>query len=74
MKTIKKYNVIGTCPDCGAGVIEVQGKYGLFEGCSSFPKCKWSCSVNDGNLGEMPDEYNIWNDYERDMADIGPIF
>lgn len=30
------------CPKCGAGLLERNGKYGKFHGCSSFPKCKYT--------------------------------
>ena len=36
---IKKYQ---TCPDCGSELIEKQGKYGLFIGCSDYPYCNYS--------------------------------
>ena len=30
------------CPDCGADVVERDGKYGKFKSCSGYPKCKWA--------------------------------
>lgn len=30
------------CPRCGAKLIERNGKYGLFLGCSNFPNCKYT--------------------------------
>jgi DNA topoisomerase-3 len=29
------------CPECGANIVERQGKFGKFEACSGYPKCKW---------------------------------
>ena len=31
----------GICPRCGAKLVEKQGKYGKFYGCSSYPKCRY---------------------------------
>lgn len=31
----------GICPRCGSKLIERSGKYGLFFGCSNYPKCKF---------------------------------
>lgn len=28
------------CPECGAGMVLRNSKYGLFYGCSKFPNCK----------------------------------
>ncbi len=32
---------IGICPRCGGNLVERNGKYGPFIGCSNFPKCKF---------------------------------
>ena len=29
------------CPRCGGTLIERNGKYGAFMGCSNYPKCKF---------------------------------
>ena len=29
------------CPKCGNGLVERNGKYGKFIGCSNYPKCKY---------------------------------
>ena len=29
------------CPKCGGTLIKRNGKYGLFLGCSNYPKCKY---------------------------------
>lgn len=33
---------LGVCPRCGGNLIERNGKYGPFIGCSNFPKCKFT--------------------------------
>ncbi|MBR2303349.1 MAG: topoisomerase DNA-binding C4 zinc finger domain-containing protein, partial [Clostridia bacterium] len=30
------------CPRCGGALTERDGKYGVFYGCSNFPKCKFT--------------------------------
>lgn len=37
-----KNNMI--CPDCGGKLIERKGKYGIFIGCSNYPKCHYKKS------------------------------
>ncbi|MBR5533000.1 MAG: NERD domain-containing protein [Bacteroidales bacterium] len=32
----------GICPNCGAELVERQGRYGSFTGCSRYPKCKFT--------------------------------
>ena len=36
------------CPDCGSDVFIRKGKYGKFYACSSYPKCKFSKSIDSG--------------------------
>ena len=36
---------INTCPRCGSDVVLRKGKYGEFIGCSQYPKCDWTTSV-----------------------------
>lgn len=38
-----------SCPRCGSNLINRNGKFGSFLGCSSYPKCKFTCK----------DEYSI---------------
>lgn len=33
------------CPECGGRLKERKGKYGLFYGCSNFPKCKYTRTI-----------------------------
>lgn len=30
------------CPECGGTLIQRKGKYGLFLGCSNYPKCNFT--------------------------------
>ena len=32
----------GICPRCGGNLIERKGKYGIFLGCSNYPKCRYT--------------------------------
>ncbi|MBO5888960.1 MAG: NERD domain-containing protein [Clostridia bacterium] len=32
---------LGICPRCGGKLVEREGKYGVFIGCSNYPKCKF---------------------------------
>lgn len=32
----------GICPKCGGTLVERQGKYGSFRGCSNYPKCRFT--------------------------------
>ena len=33
------------CPRCGAKLVEREGKYGKFIGCSNFPKCRFATKI-----------------------------
>ncbi len=37
--------VVGVCPQCGNQLIKRMGRYGEFIGCSGFPKCKFTRSI-----------------------------
>ena len=40
---IKKVrDLIFVCPECGDELREIEGRYGLFIGCSNFPDCTYS--------------------------------
>lgn len=32
----------GVCPRCGGRLVERQGRYGFFFGCSNYPRCKFT--------------------------------
>ena len=38
--------VVGECPDCGSDLIKRSGRYGEFIGCSGFPKCRFTMSID----------------------------
>jgi len=37
--------VVGKCPECGSNLIKRSGRYGEFVGCSGFPKCRFTQSI-----------------------------
>ena len=39
--------IVGTCPECGKELIKRSGRYGEFVGCKGFPKCRFTCSLED---------------------------
>ena len=39
--------VVGKCPDCGKDLLKRSGRYGEFVGCSGFPKCRFTCSLEE---------------------------
>ena len=47
--TTKPYNpkVVGKCPECGKDLLKRSGRYGEFIGCRGFPKCRFTCSVEE---------------------------
>ena len=32
----------GICPECGGHLVQRYGRYGLFYGCSNYPKCRYT--------------------------------
>lgn len=36
----------GICPRCGGSLVNRNGKYGTFLGCSNYPQCKFTTKVN----------------------------
>jgi len=45
-KNIKIVNDIYYCPICHNALIKRQGRYGLFYGCSNYPKCNYTKKIN----------------------------
>jgi DNA topoisomerase-1 len=39
--------IVGVCPDCGNDLIKRSGRYGEFIGCSGFPKCRFTKSLEE---------------------------
>ena len=31
-----------TCPECGGHLVQRNGRYGSFYGCSNYPKCRYT--------------------------------
>lgn len=42
-----KNEVVGICPDCGKELIKRRGRYGEFVGCSGFPRCRYTRSLEE---------------------------
>lgn len=42
----------GRCPNCGGELVERESKYGTFWGCSNYPHCRFTASV-DSETGEL---------------------
>lgn len=38
---------VGECPECGKQLLKRNGRFGEFIGCSGFPKCRFTCSVDE---------------------------
>ena len=47
--TTVKYNpeVVGDCPKCGKPLLKRSGRFGEFIGCKGFPRCNFTCSVDE---------------------------
>ncbi len=41
----KRESKENTCPKCGGLLVQRQGKYGDFLGCSNYPKCRYTTNV-----------------------------
>ncbi len=39
--------VVGVCPECESDLIKRSGRYGEFIGCSGFPKCRFTKSLDE---------------------------
>lgn len=46
-----KQNILKSdiCPKCGGNLVVKKGKYGIFKGCSNYPKCKYTVKVHVSN-------------------------
>lgn len=40
-------DILGKCPQCDGDLIKRSGRYGDFVGCKNFPKCRFTCSVDE---------------------------
>ena len=39
--------VLGKCPECGKDLIKRSGRYGDFVGCKGFPRCRFTCALDE---------------------------
>ena len=46
--------VVGKCPECENDLIKRAGRYGEFIGCSGFPKCRYTRSIDELEGGNLP--------------------
>jgi DNA topoisomerase I len=44
--------IVGVCPECENDLIKRSGRYGEFIGCSGFPKCRFTKSLDDDGDGK----------------------
>ena len=44
---VHKPTEVGECPECGKPLLKRSGRYGEFIGCNGFPKCRFTCSVDE---------------------------
>ena len=52
--------VVGKCPECGKDLLKRSGRYGEFVGCSGFPRCRFTCSVDELNsLGKDKNKEDV---------------
>ncbi|WP_456419136.1 type I DNA topoisomerase [Thermovibrio sp.] len=47
LKGMKGEEVGRSCPECGAPLLKVHGRYGTFIACSDYPKCKYKESLKE---------------------------
>jgi DNA topoisomerase I len=55
--------LIKKCPHCGKNLTIREGKYGMFYGCSGFPRCAYTEKKKEGknNLEKMADKILLAN-------------
>ena len=47
LKQIKGEEIGRECPQCGAPLVKVHGRYGAFVACSNYPQCKYKESLKE---------------------------
>lgn len=55
MVDISKFNLgetVGVCPRCNSNLILRKGKFGLFIGCSNYPKCRKTFNIDDFRVSD----------------------
>ena len=45
LKGLKGEEIGRTCPECGAPLLKIHGRYGTFIACSNYPRCKYKESL-----------------------------
>ncbi len=55
LKNLKGEQIGRSCPECGAPLLKIHGRYGTFIACSNYPKCKYKESLKGEfeKLGEQ---------------------
>ncbi|MDR1722016.1 MAG: DNA topoisomerase I [Methanobrevibacter sp.] len=48
--------VVGECPECGSDLLKRHGRYGDFVGCSNFPNCRFTSSLEDLEKSDVADD------------------
>jgi len=54
LSNLKGEKVGRSCPECGAPLVKIHGKYGIFIACSNYPECKYkeSNKIEDVETGQ----------------------
>ena len=47
LKGVKGEEIGRECPECGAPLLKVHGRYGTFIACSNYPECKYKESLKE---------------------------
>jgi len=47
LKNIKGEEIGRNCPECGAPLLKIHGRYGAFIACSNYPECKYKESLKE---------------------------
>ena len=56
-KTLNEPEPIGRkCPECGGDLSKRPSRFGMFIGCSNYPKCRYTEPANGGKPAETPPE------------------
>ena len=64
-KPTRKYlsKALANCPVCNGHLIKKKGEYGDYAGCDNFPKCGFTCSLDDAKY------YNSIQNYNKNFID-----
>lgn len=53
------------CPDCGAQLVFRTGKYGVFFGCSRFPRCRFHVRRDFTTYDYKIHHWRVMNEHEK---------